>query len=110
MERAPVGPSQAAVIPIQDVLHRIQWDPACRGRAFEIGYIDRVAGTIVRVPFEDLHLDAGRPAALTLHDAEGLTVRIPLHRVRQVWRDGAIFWERRTGDALQSPHGVDSHD
>jgi len=106
----PSGPSHAAVIPIRDVLHRIRWDPACQGGSYEIGYVDRIAGMIVRVPFGDLRLDAGRPAALTLHDAEGLTVRIPLHRIRQVWRDGVIFWERRTGDALQSPHGVDSHD
>jgi uncharacterized protein (UPF0248 family) len=98
------------MVPIQDVLHRIQWDPACRGSLFEIGYLDRLAGTIVRVPFGDLQFDAGRSASLTLHDAGGSAVRIPLHRVRQVWRDGVIFWERRTGDALQSPHGVDSHD
>jgi len=98
------------MIPIQDVLHRILWDPACRGSVFEIGYIDRVAGTIVRVPFAGLLFDAGRREALTLHDAEGAVVRIPLHRVRRVWRDGAIFWERRAGDALQFTHGVDSHD
>jgi uncharacterized protein (UPF0248 family) len=98
------------MIPVQEVLHRIQWDPACRGSLFEIGYLDRVAGTIVRVPFGDLHLDPGRPAVLTLHDAEGSVIRIPLHRVRRVWRDGVIFWERRTGDALQSTHGVDPHD
>jgi uncharacterized protein (UPF0248 family) len=52
----------------------------------------------------------GRPAVLALHDTEGSVIRIPLHRVRRVWRDGVIFWERRTGDALQSTHGVDPHD
>jgi uncharacterized protein (UPF0248 family) len=95
------------MIPIQDVLHRIQWDPACRGSRFEIGYVDRLAGTIVRVPFGDLHLDPGRPAILTRHDIEGSVIRIPLHRVRRVWRDGVIFWERRAADALQFTHGVD---
>jgi len=39
------------MIPIQDVLHRIQWDAAWRGRRFEVGFLDRVAGTIMRVPF-----------------------------------------------------------
>jgi len=87
----------APVIPIQDVLHRIQWDPAWRGRCFELGYLDRLVGTIVRVPAGDLHLDAGRPPALTLHDAAGSAVRIPLHRVRVVWRDGEVFWKRAGG-------------
>ena len=100
------------MVPIQDVLHRIQWDPACRGSAFELGYIDRVAGTIVRVPFGDVRLDALRPAALTLHDAAGSSIRIPLHRVRRVWRDGVIFWERRARATQQagSANGVDSDD
>jgi len=83
------------MIPIQDVLHRIQWDPACRGSLFEIGYIDRVAGTIVRVPFGEVDLDRGARASLTVRDVDGAVLRIPLHRVRQVWRDGVIVWERR---------------
>jgi uncharacterized protein (UPF0248 family) len=83
------------MIPIQDVLHRIQWDPACRGRLFEIGYLDRVAGSIVRVPFGELHLDGGARASLRVRDVAGADHRIPLHRVRRVWRDGEIVWERR---------------
>jgi uncharacterized protein (UPF0248 family) len=98
------------MVPIQDVLHRIQWDPACRGSAFDIGYLDRIAGTIVRVPFGELHLDGGARPALTVCGIDGAILRIPLHRVRQVWRDGVIFWERRPPDALQSSHGGDTHD
>jgi uncharacterized protein (UPF0248 family) len=82
------------MIPIQDLLHRIQWDPACRGGRFDVGYLDRVAGHVVRVPLADAHLDAGRPSSLTLRDATGAAVRIPLHRVRRVWQDGAVIWER----------------
>jgi uncharacterized protein (UPF0248 family) len=98
------------MVPIQDVLHRIQWDPSCRGHRFDIGYLDRVAGAVVRVPLADAHLDAARPASLILRDAAGVALRIPLHRVRVVWRDGVSFWARRAEDALQSPHGVDPHD
>lgn len=98
------------MIPIQDVLHRIQWDPAWRGSLFELGYVDRVAGTIVRVPLADVGLDSGTPSTLTVRDGAGTVLRIPLHRVRLVWRDGVIFWERRVGDPLQCPHGIDSHD
>jgi uncharacterized protein (UPF0248 family) len=97
------------MVPIQDILHRIQWDPACRDSVFDIGYIDRVAGAIVRVPLDDVRLEPGTPPALTVRDADGAVLRIPLHRVRQVRRDGVIFWERRPGDALQSAHGRDTH-
>jgi uncharacterized protein (UPF0248 family) len=82
------------VVPIQDVLHRIQWDPAWRGRFFEIGYVDRVAGRILRVPFEGLRIGTGAHATLTVHGDDGTIVRIPLHRVREVWRDGALIWHR----------------
>jgi uncharacterized protein (UPF0248 family) len=98
------------MVPIQDVLHRIQWDPAWRGSFFELGYVDRIAGALVRVPLAGVRLDAGMPPALSLRDAGGAVLHIPLHRVRRVWRDGVICWERRGGDPLQCAHGVDSFD
>jgi uncharacterized protein (UPF0248 family) len=98
------------MVPIQDVLHRIRWDAAWRGGRFEIGYLDRVAGRVVRVPVTERLLDAARPESLAVHGADGVAFSLPLHRVRQVWRDGAIIWERRPGEAIQSPHGRDPHD
>jgi len=105
-----VFPRLRPVVPIQDVLHRIQWDPAWRASRFELGYLDRVAGTIVRVPFGEVRLEEDRPAVLTLRDADGAALAIPLHRVRQVWRDGAIIWKRSPGEALESPHGGNPDD
>jgi uncharacterized protein (UPF0248 family) len=55
------------VIPIEDLLHRLQWDPRFAGAAVEIGYLDRVGQRIVRVPF---------------------------HRVREVRCDGRLIWQR----------------
>jgi uncharacterized protein (UPF0248 family) len=98
------------VIPIQDLLHRIWWDPAWRAGRFDIGYLDRVAGTLVRVPLHDLHLDGGAHPALTVHDPAGTAARIPLHRIRRVWRDGTVIWERRSAGALQWPHDGDPQD
>jgi uncharacterized protein (UPF0248 family) len=37
--------------PIQDVLHRIQWDPEFGNASFMIGYYDRLDDRIVRAPF-----------------------------------------------------------
>jgi uncharacterized protein (UPF0248 family) len=81
--------------PIQDLLHRIQWDPEFRGHEFEVGYLDRVAGGIVRVPFRDVRLEHGQLAATNALEADGSHAAIPLHRVREVWRDGRLIWARR---------------
>lgn len=82
------------MVPIQELLHRIEWDPAWKGSSFEIGYVDRLAGGIVRVPFESVRLESGTAGALILTDEEGVVRRIPLHRVHEVWRDGALSWKR----------------
>jgi uncharacterized protein (UPF0248 family) len=81
--------------PIQKLLSRIRWDPRFRRGRFEIGYFDRVEGGIVAVPLEAIHLPRDRRSVFELHDEEGVLRRIPLHRVRRVWRDGRIIWERR---------------
>lgn len=95
------------MIPIQDLLHRIRWDPAWRGGRFDIGYLDRVAGTVVRVPIASIQFDNITPGSLACVDPDGRTARIPIHRIRVVWRDGAVIWERRPPGALQWPHDGD---
>lgn len=82
------------MIPIQDLLHRIQWDPALAGARFEIGYLDRVADRIVRVPFGDVRLGRGPRLVLEAVGPDGSMHTVPLHRVREVWRDGQLIWQR----------------
>ena len=81
--------------PIQDLLHRLQWDPAFGGGCIEIGYLDRIAGGIVRVAFANVQVKAGSPPMLDAVGPDGLACRVPLHRVREVWRDGVLIWQRR---------------
>jgi len=88
------------MIPIHDLLHRIRWDPDYAKADFEIGYLDRVAGGVVRIPFRDVRFDEGH---LTLNaiEEDGSSVTVPLHRVREVWRNGEIIWRR--GRAAPDP-------
>jgi uncharacterized protein (UPF0248 family) len=94
----------AAMTPIQDILHRIAWDPAFGSGSFVIGYLDRLSGRIVRIPFERVVLAPGRGFAFDVVDADGVARMIPYHRVREVRRDGRIIWrrdvasERKDGD------------
>lgn len=85
------------MIPIHKLLQRIRWDPRFRVGRFEIGYYDRLQRRILVVPFEAIEFPASSPLIFELYDAEGEYHRIPFHRVRRVWRDGRIIWERQPG-------------
>lgn len=82
------------MIPIQDLLHRIQWDREFGRAVFEVGYVDRVAGGTVRVPFSDVQLEHGQLVVLNAFEGDGSPATIPLHRIREVWRDGRLIWQR----------------
>ena len=65
-----------------------------RGSEFQIGYTDRLAGGIVRVAFADVRLEKEPRPALTFVSEDGSIQRVPLHRVREVWKDEAVIWRR----------------
>ncbi len=82
------------MIPIQALLHRIQWDAGFGAATFEVGYVDRVAGGTVRVPFRDVRFERGQLVVQNAFEEDGSPATIPLHRVREVWRDGRLIWQR----------------
>ena len=53
-----------------------------------------LADKIVRVPFQDISIDPEDHFDFSLTDEEGQEHTIPLHRVRQVFRNGELVWER----------------
>ena len=82
------------MIPIQDLLHRIQWDPEFGRTEFEIGYFDRVTNNIVHVPFQRVHFEKGEHFAFEAIEEAGSVHTVPLHRVREVRRNGELIWQR----------------
>lgn len=79
--------------PLQELLHRIRWDAEFGRGEFSIAYVDRVAGGEVTVPLADTEVDAaGR--RIIVRTESGRTVRIPMHRVRRVIKDGVPIWQR----------------
>ena len=81
--------------PIHELLSRIRWDSEFGAANFAIGYYDRIAGTIIVVPFTALNFSSSDHFDFTLIDDEGEVHTIPLHRIRQVFRNGELIWERR---------------
>jgi len=82
------------MIPIQDLLHRIQWDAEYAKAEFEVGYYDRVDDRIVRVPFRRVHFEKGEHFAFEAVEDDGAVHSVPLHRVREVWCNGELIWHR----------------
>jgi uncharacterized protein (UPF0248 family) len=77
--------------PLQDLLHRIKWDPEFGKGSFALGYYDRVAHEETVVPVASISFDPQWPGTFLISGDE---VRIPLHRVRTVYKDGVVIWRR----------------
>jgi len=86
------------MLPIQDLLHRIRWDPEFGKGRFEIAYLDKVAGRLERIPLELVRFEPGESFGFEIVGLHGEERFIPFHRVREVYRDGALIWRRPTHD------------
>jgi len=80
--------------PVRELLNRIRWDPEFARREFVLGYFDRLENRLIHVPFRDLDFPPGTPLAFRLVDPEGRTHFVPLHRVREILKDGQRIWHR----------------
>ena len=78
--------------PLHELLHRIQWDRDFGRGAFALGYDDRVAHEERIVPFQSILVE-GSESFSFFDENDGVT-RIPLHRVRTVYKDGVAIWRR----------------
>ena len=80
--------------PIHELLARIRHDREFGTGQFEIGYLDRIEGTIHRVALKEIVFPADERRVFEVLDESGQHRRIPFHRVREVHRDGQIIWQR----------------
>ena len=85
------------MIPIHELLARIRWDPHCADARFEVAYLDRVRRKLVRLPLQRIHVQPGERFAFEAVEDDGSVHSVPYHRVRKVWRDGALIWSRADG-------------
>ncbi len=83
------------MLPIHKLLSRIKWDREFGRSAFVIGYYDRVLDRIIRVPFSEIIMEPGEGQALQVMDYDGVYHTIPLHRIKEVWKDGELIWQRQ---------------
>lgn len=77
---------------IRDLLNQIRWDPNFSGE-FEIAFVDRTQPELQRIALRDMRFGDSSFSFQT-QDELGRLVSIPLHRIRQVYRDGELIWSR----------------
>lgn len=82
------------MIPIQNLLSRIRWDQEFRQAEFSIGYYDRLQRRLIEVPMRDLQFSAEDHFAVWITDSQGQPHQVPLHRIREVRRNGLLIWQR----------------
>lgn len=82
------------MLPIHRLLSRIRWDPRFGQGEFTLGYYDRVARRTILVPLREARFPPDNRRVFEITDADGAVRRIPLHRVRAVYRDGKPIWRR----------------
>lgn len=93
MSRFPEG-CCLDMIPIHELLSRIRWDKAYAQSRFVIGYWDRLENKVLHADLREISWDRENPNFFDLMDEDGITHSIPYHRMREVWRDGKLIWER----------------
>ena len=90
---------QAHMIPIHELLNRIQWDSEFARGSFQLGYYDRAEDRIILVPLQEITFPEDSAQIFQLTDPEGQTHRIPFHRVREVYKDSQRIWHRGEASA-----------
>ncbi|HET9700723.1 MAG TPA: DUF504 domain-containing protein [Burkholderiales bacterium] len=81
------------MVPIHELLARMRWDPEFGRGEFELAYLDRMQRGLVRVPLREVEVLPGHEF-IRFSDAGGVAREVPLHRVREVYRDGRLIWRR----------------
>jgi uncharacterized protein (UPF0248 family) len=79
--------------PIHELLERIHCDPEFGRGYFEIGYADRKNTEIIRVSFREVTQLPGNKYSFHVFDEDGIAHCVPVHRVREVYKDGELIWK-----------------
>jgi uncharacterized protein (UPF0248 family) len=86
------------MIPIHELLNRIKWDDEFGRAEFIIGYYDRIQNEIVKVPLKEMSFEKEDHFDFELIDDIGETHTIPLHRIREIYRDSKLIWHRKDAE------------
>jgi len=75
---------------IGDLLNKIRWDKNLNPEEYAIVYFDRIAEKSFEVQFTSI----SRHGNFFVIKRGQQEINIPLHRIRQIKRNGKVIWER----------------
>jgi uncharacterized protein (UPF0248 family) len=84
--------------PLRTLLDRIKWDAEFARGTFAIGYYDRVARKVLVVSLDSIEIAPGH-TTFSFIDENQFRQSIPLHRVRIVYKNGVVIWQRPGSEA-----------
>lgn len=82
------------MMPIQELLNRIRWDEEFGKGDFALGYYDRVKDRIIIESFREVEFPKDLRFSFQVVDEQGWVLTIPYHRIREVYKDGQLIWQR----------------
>jgi uncharacterized protein (UPF0248 family) len=80
--------------PIHELLSRIRWDAEFGKGRFEITYEDHQLSKPVRIALDAIQWGEHHHFMFSTLTPLGEEVSIPLHRIREVYKDGLLIWSR----------------
>lgn len=80
--------------PIRKLLNRIRWDRNFGSAEFRIGYFDRHLEGLQFVGLKEMHFPDEADELFEVIDPDDQIRRIPLHRIREVYRNEELIWQR----------------
>ena len=72
----------------------MRWNPEFGCGEFIIGYHDRIDEQIIKVPLARIVFETDSHSTFEAIEADGSVRPVPYHRVREVYRDGELIWQR----------------
>lgn len=99
-QATPVAPPRP-MTPLHELLSRIRWDEKFGQGRVVLGYQDHVLGRIVQVDLREVRFDPDNRSMLDIVGEDGAVHAVPLHRVKDVWRDGVLIWHRSYPSAVR---------
>ena len=79
------------MISINDLLNKIKWDEREHPEDYMLYYYDRVEDTLKEIPLTRVEIEEG----FMKTRINGKDVSIPLHRIKEVKKQGKLVWKRQ---------------
>lgn len=81
------------MIPLHELLSRIDWDPEFGRGEFRIGYLDHLRDGLVYASIQAMRREDSH-FSFEVTDEDDIVHSVPYHRVKEVWKDGVLIWRR----------------